>query len=200
MAIKTHWLEEEFDIRLPPDCDLTFPILAGEAARRFRNLADSLRQDFHILVSDKQLAMLVLAFHEAHGEIMPVEDGPYAVLDAPRPPAPPARAPEPSFPLAEADYSKSVPLILMDARRDLRMTQAELAAATGVSMSSICKYETGARVPSRNMLFALARALNLDFVKLNDIRIALKNSPSTLETDIHSCELTSCVGDCSYGN
>ena len=47
-------------------------------------------------------------------------------------------------------------------RTDARVSRAELAGRTGRSVSSIAAYEHGRRVPSREALIALCRALTLD--------------------------------------
>jgi DNA-binding XRE family transcriptional regulator len=53
---------------------------------------------------------------------------------------------------------------LRDARRAANLTQAQLAATTGITQSEISRIEKGRYSPRLATLFTLARALKKDFV------------------------------------
>lgn len=51
---------------------------------------------------------------------------------------------------------------IIDARKAQFMTQADLAARTGINQADISKLETGSKNPSLKMLKRLAEGLNMD--------------------------------------
>ena len=51
--------------------------------------------------------------------------------------------------------------VLIEARRERSMTQADLAARTGIDQADISRLENGSRNPSLNMLKKLASGLGL---------------------------------------
>lgn len=59
---------------------------------------------------------------------------------------------------------KSAGEIIRECREDRDMTQAELAEASGVSVISICCYETGSRRPNLASLVKLSRVFGKPFL------------------------------------
>jgi transcriptional regulator with XRE-family HTH domain len=60
--------------------------------------------------------------------------------------------------MAETYFS----LKLKDLRRKAGLSQAQLAARSGVSREAIARYETGPRIPTLTVAQALAEALGVD--------------------------------------
>ena len=52
--------------------------------------------------------------------------------------------------------------IVKKLRREKNMSQAQLAEVLGVGLSTVASWETGARFPSREALYALADLFNVD--------------------------------------
>ena len=73
------------------------------------------------------------------------------------------------------------PHLLHDARRQLGLTQADLAARTGISVDTIRAYETGRRHPSRARLDNILSALQVDRGWRNRIVVAAGYAPDGLE-------------------
>lgn len=67
-------------------------------------------------------------------------------------------------------------------RKVAGLTQEELAQKVGISTMSIRRYESGERIASRDMLHAIATALNVDFYSLASWDQATK----ALEDDINA--------------
>lgn len=65
---------------------------------------------------------------------------------------------------------------LIDARKQLHLTQKELSGITGITQADISRIESGTRNPSLNMIKKIARALNiqvkLEFVPMSEINCA----------------------------
>lgn len=61
---------------------------------------------------------------------------------------------------------------LIDARKQLHLTQKELSGLTGITQADISRIESGTRNPSLNMIKKIARALNmqvkLEFVPMSE--------------------------------
>lgn len=70
--------------------------------------------------------------------------------------------------------------ILIEARRERSMTQADLAARTGIDQADISRLENGSRNPSLNMLKKLASGLGmtlkLEFVpeQQQEVKVKIK--------------------------
>ena len=70
--------------------------------------------------------------------------------------------------------------ILIEARRERSMTQADLAARTGIAQADISRLENGSRNPSLNMLKKLASGLGmtlkLEFVpeQQQEVKVKIK--------------------------
>lgn len=56
-------------------------------------------------------------------------------------------------------------------RKNLNMTQAEMAQVTGVAPDSIGKYELGKRNPKLKILLKYSRICHISIYKLVDLRI-----------------------------
>lgn len=56
-------------------------------------------------------------------------------------------------------------------RKNLNMTQAEMAHVTGVARDSIGKYELGKRTPKLKTLLKYSRICHISIYKLVDLRI-----------------------------
>lgn len=54
-------------------------------------------------------------------------------------------------------------------RKELKITQKELSLRTGISMTSLTKYEKGERLPTYANLNKLAEALNLKYDEVSNI-------------------------------
>ena len=54
-------------------------------------------------------------------------------------------------------------------RKELKLTQKELAKRTGISIVSLAKYEKNERLPSYENLNKLANALDLDYDEVSSI-------------------------------
>lgn len=54
-------------------------------------------------------------------------------------------------------------------RKELKITQKELAQKTGISVVSLAKYEKNERLPSFENLNKLSKALNLDYDEVSSI-------------------------------
>lgn len=67
-------------------------------------------------------------------------------------------------------------------RKVAGLTQEELAQKVGISTMSIRRYESGERIASRDMLHAIAAALNVDFFSLANWDQATK----ALEDDMNA--------------
>lgn len=68
-----------------------------------------------------------------------------------------------------ADINRAVGVELMAARARKRLTRQQLSELTGLSISTIQRFENGERSPDMNQLFALCEALDVpmrDFVTL----------------------------------
>ncbi len=61
---------------------------------------------------------------------------------------------------------KGINDLLLDARKAAGLTQAELAAVSGVDSAAISHYECGRRIPSTRSMMALAKSLgvSLDYL------------------------------------
>jgi len=70
--------------------------------------------------------------------------------------------------------------VLIEARRERSMTQADLAARTGIDQADISRLENGSRNPSLNMLKKLASGLGmtlkLEFVpeQQQEVKVKIK--------------------------
>ena len=54
-------------------------------------------------------------------------------------------------------------------RKELKITQKELAQKTGISVVSLAKYEKNERLPSFENIHKLAEALDLDYDEVSSI-------------------------------
>ena len=54
-------------------------------------------------------------------------------------------------------------------RKELKITQKELSLKTGISLTSLTKYEKGERLPTYTNLNKLAKALHLKYDEVSDI-------------------------------
>ena len=59
--------------------------------------------------------------------------------------------------------------VLLLRRKELKLTQKELAEKTGISIVSLAKYEKNERLPSFENLNKLAKALELDYDEVSSI-------------------------------
>lgn len=82
-----------------------------------------------------------------------------------------------------------------DARKQLRLTQPQLAEMVGLSTRSIVSYENGTKRPHRSTLEKLARALRVSVRYLDDDMCEDPNANSSEEVYIHKAkELFGAVG------
>lgn len=61
-------------------------------------------------------------------------------------------------------------------RKELKLTQKELAEKTGISIVSLAKYEKNERLPSYENLHKLAQALKLNYDEVSSILANQKKS------------------------
>lgn len=74
---------------------------------------------------------------------------------------------------------------IKQARKDMNLTQEDLAAAIGVTKGAIANYENEVSVPKIELLIKLMKKLDVDanYLYQDDVRFLKKESPATITDD-----------------
>lgn len=105
--------------------------------------------------------------------------------------------------MTEKNISKYVGRRIRYYRELANMTQRDLGLKVGVKHNTISLYEKGTNRPSQNILFAIAKVLN---VNINDLFPSTKNSLTIKEdsvaylVDVEKTALIPVIGRISCGN
>jgi len=79
--------------------------------------------------------------------------------------------------------------LIMNARKDARLSQKDLAEKAGLGLSSLRRYESGERIPRLSELENISTALNVDLVSLVQAQAASFEHAPAARTMLRMLEL-----------